>query len=211
MSKLISDFSADSVTFSEIKKTARGGKYILLSDSGREMYIQFPSLNAPFGISEPNDQAKEYSLNLSLTDEVIDKLRELEEKVLVHVSENSKELFGKTVDKSVLEDMLFNPIIKKAKDDKYAPTMKLKVSSGEGKYVADFYKNSTEKVPISDIKKGSKIESIVRVGQVWFIGGKFGISLKLEQAKVHMNSKISGYAFKDDEDDQIDIPDDVSN
>lgn len=211
MTKLISDFSADSVNFSEIKKNARGGKYILLSDAGREIYIQFPALNAPFGISEPNEQAKDYSVNLSLTDEVTEKLRALELRVLDYVSENSKELFGKTVDKSVLEDMLFNPIIKKAKDEKYAPTMKLKVSSGEGKYVADFFKNSTEKVNISDIKKGTKIESIVRVGQVWFIGGKFGISLKLEQAKVHMNSKLSGYAFKDDEEDQIDIPDDMSN
>lgn len=211
MSKLINNFSVDNLTFSDIKKNARGGKYVLLSDNGQDIYLQLPSLPAPFGISEPHDEVKEYSLTLSLSDEeVLTKLRQLEDEVIGYVSEYSKELFGKNLDKSVLRDVMFNPIVKMPKEEgKYAPTMKLKASTGNGKYVADFYKTSREKIEISDIKKGSRIETIVRVGQIWFIDKKFGVSLKLEQAKVHMSTKISGYAFNDDE-DGIDLPDDVS-
>lgn len=209
MSKLINNFSIDNLVFSEVKKNSKGGKYVLMTDNGQDIYLQLPALPAPFGLSEPHDEVKEYSLSLSLTDEtVLQKMKEIEDQVILYVAEYSKDIFGKVIDKNVLRDVMFNPIVKMPKDDgKYPPTMKLKASTGNGKYTAEFYRSSKEKLELSDITKGSRIETIIKIGQIWVIDKKFGVSLKLEQAKVHMSTKISGYAFTDDE-EVIDLPDD---
>jgi len=209
MSKLINNFSIDNLVFSEVKKNSKGGKYVLMTDNGQDIYLQLPALPAPFGLSEPHDEVKEYSLSLSLTDEtVLQKMKEIEDQVILYVAEYSKDIFGKVIDKNVLRDVMFNPIVKMPKDEgKYSPTMKLKASTGNGKYTAEFYRSSKEKLEISDITKGSRIETIIKIGQIWVIDKKFGVSLKLEQAKVHMSTKISGYAFTDDE-EVIDLPDD---
>lgn len=209
MSKLINNFSIDNLVFSEVKKNSKGGKYVLMTDNGQDIYLQLPALPAPFGLSEPHDEVKEYSLSLSLTDEtVLQKMKEIEDQVILYVAEYSKDIFGKVIDKNVLRDVMFNPIVKMPKDEgKYSPTMKLKASTGNGKYTAEFYRSSKEKLELSDITKGSRIETIIKIGQIWVIDKKFGVSLKLEQAKVHMSTKISGYAFTDEE-EVIDIPDD---
>ncbi len=211
MSKLINNFSVDNLVFSEVKKNSKGGKYVLMTDNGQDIYLQLPALPAPFGLSEPHDEVKEYSLSVSLTDEtVLEKMKEIEEQVILYVAEYSKEIFGKVIDKNVLRDVMFNPIVKMPKDDgKYPPTMKLKASTGNGKYTAEFYRSSKEKLELSDITKGSRIETIIKIGQIWVIDKKFGVSIKLEQAKVHMSTKISGYAFTDEE-EVIDLPDDMS-
>ena len=213
MTKLFNDFAVSDVEFSEIKKNARGGKYILLSDNNQDIYLQLPVLKAPFGINEPGEQADEFSVNLTLTEDVSTKLKELEVKVLDFVHKNSKELFGKVHDKTVLKDALFVPLVKYAKDEedakKYAPTMKLKVSTGKGKYMAEFYQKLNGKptlVEHTEVKKGTSLETIIRVGQIWFINGKFGVSLKLEQAKIQASTRLTGYAFKDEE-VELDVPD----
>lgn len=212
--KTINNFSADNITFSEIKKNARGGKYVLLSDNGSEIQLKLPKLNAPFGINEPNKDAKEYSLNLSLTPELIEFFTQIDNVVLDFVVANSVALFGKTMSRDVLKDALMNSIVKYSKNpesaEKYAPTIKLKASSGEGKYIVDFFKSATEQVPWTEVKKGTKVESVIEIGQIWFINGKFGVSTKLLQAKIHSSGKLTAYAFEDDTtDDQIDIPDDI--
>ncbi len=207
--KLITDINASDIVFSAVKKNRNGGKFVTLSDGTGPVFIQLPSLRAPFGLNEPNDKAKEYYLSLSLTPEAEEKFAAIDEAVLNFVHEHCVDLLGKTIDLNVLKDILMNPIVKKPKDEKYASTIKLKASTGDGKNLAECYNHVKEEVSLDVIKAGTYLESIVELSQVYFINGKFGVSVKLCQAKVSPSSKLSGYSFIETTSDEIDVPEDA--
>lgn len=202
----ITNINASNITFSDVKKNARnGGKSINILLNGKAIVVRVPSLRAPFGISAPNDQVKEYYLSLSLTPEVEEKFTEIDDHIASYVAENSVELLGKKVAVDVIKDLLLNPIVKKARDAKYSNTIKMKASSGEGRNPSDFYVSKTDKVSINEIRPGSSIETIIEISQIWFINGKFGASVKLLQGKVAPSTRLTEYAFGDD-DDEEDVP-----
>lgn len=207
--KLITDINASEIVFSAVKKNRNGGKFVTLSDGTGPLFIQLPSLRAPFGLNEPNDKAKEYYLSLSLTPEAEEKFAAIDQVVLNFVHEHCVDLLGKTIDLNVLKDILMNPIVKKPKDEKYASTIKLKASTGDGKNLAECYNHVKEEVSLDVIKAGTYLESIVELSQVYFINGKFGVSVKLCQAKVSPSSKLSGYSFIETGSDEIDVPEDA--
>jgi hypothetical protein len=197
------------MNFSDVKKNRNGGKFVsLTNDNGVPVYVQMPSLRTPFGINPPNDKVREYYLSLSLTPDVEKKLSEIDDYVLTYVSENSLALLGKQVDKSTMKDLLYTPIIRPSSDAKYAPTIKIKASMGEGKNLPDVYNSNRETVSIDDIIKGSSVESIIELNQVYFINGKFGVSVRLNQAKIAPVNRLRGYAFIDTESstNDIDVP-----
>lgn len=211
----IQNFDANNVTFSAIKKNRNGGKFVSLSNGASTMYVQLPSLRAPFGVNHPDDNIKDYYLNLSLTDEISAKFSALDERVLKFVSDNSVALLNKQVSIDVMRDVLFTPTVKPSKDGKYQPTLKLKASTREGKETAQVFNSKREEVSLDDIEKGSQVESIIELNQIWFINGKFGISLRLNQAKLSASNKLKGYAFVDSsapnsvaDEDELDVPDD---
>ncbi len=207
--KNISEINMSAINFSAVRKNPRGGKFINVTLNNEPIRAQLPSLRAPFGVSTPDDQVKEYYLSLSLTPEVQEKLEEFDTLLVNHVAENSLELLGKTVSADVIRDLLLNPVTKSSKDPeksaKYAKTIKMKVSSGEGKNVAPFFVNKDTQATVNDIKPGSSVASIIEIGQVWFINGKFGASVKLLQGKLAPSSSLTDYAFEDDE-EEIDAP-----
>lgn len=208
----MNNFDASNIVFSSVKKNRNGGKFVTLSSASGNLYIQLPPLRAPFGVNPPNDQVKDYYLNLSLTPELEDKFRAIDERVLNYVHENSVALLNKQVDLNVMKDLLYTPVVRSSKDPKYAPTIKFKASTGEGKNLADVYNSTREKVTLDDITKGSTVETIIELSQIYFINGKFGVSLRLNQAKLAQSNKLAGYAFVDtatSDTDEIDVPEDA--
>jgi hypothetical protein len=207
---MINNFDASNIVFSAVKKNRNGGKFVTLSSASGNMYIQLPPLRAPFGVNPPNDQVKDYYLNLSLTPDLEDKFRGIDERVLDYVHENSVALLNKQVDRNVMRDLLYTPVVRASKDPKYAPTIKFKASTGEGKNLSDVYNSNREKVTLDDISKGSNVETIIELSQIYFINGKFGVSMRLNQAKISQSNKLSGYAFVDTpHEEEIDVPEDA--
>jgi hypothetical protein len=206
--KLANDFSASDIVFAGIRKNKQGGKFIPLSLASGPVRVQLPSLRAPFGLNPPRDQVKEYYVNLSLTPELEEKLRELDQRAAEYVQAHCVDLMGKTVDLNTLKDILMTPLVRTAKDTKYASTLKLKASRGDGKDLAECYNSLREPVALEEIKPGCNLESIIELTQIWFINGKFGISARLLQAKLAPSDKLSGYSFVDHS-DEIDLPDDI--
>ena len=207
--KNISEINMSAVNFSAVRKNPRGGKFINVTLNNEPIRAQLPSLRSPFGVSTPDDQVKDYYLSLSLTPEVQEKLEEFDTLLVNHVAENSLELLGKTVSSDVIRDLLLNPITKSSKDPeksaKYAKTVKMKVSTGEGKNIAPLFINKDTQATVNDIRAGSSVATIIEIGQVWFINGKFGASVKLLQGKLTPSSTLTDYAFADDE-EEIDAP-----
>jgi hypothetical protein len=207
--KLANDFSANDIIFSGIRKNKQGGKFIPLSFANGPVRIQMPSLRAPFGLNPPRDQVKEYYVNLSLTPELEAKFAEVDQRVAEYVHANCVDLMGKSVDLNTLKDILMTTLNKPAKDPKYASTIKLKASRGDGKDLAECYNAAREPVSLEEIKSGTQLESIIELTQVWFISGKFGVSARLLQAKLSPSDKLSGYSFIEPANDEIDIPEDI--
>lgn len=205
----ITQIDLSELNFSAVKKNPRGGKFINVTIKGQPIRVFLPSLRAPFGVSAPNDQVKDYYINLSLTPEVLEKLEEFDNILIDHVSKNSIELLGKNVSPEVIRDLLLNPLAKSSKDPeksaKYAKTIKIKLSSNEGKNVAPIFINRDVKADVNDIRPGSSLSTFVEIGQVWFINGKFGASVKLLQAKLTPTSNLNDYIFEDEE-EEIDAP-----
>lgn len=198
----IQTFNASTITFSELKKNPRGGKFINISVNGKPPVLRLPALRAPFGMSLPNDQVKDYYLSLSLIPEVEEKFKDIDDHIVKFVAENSVQFLGKPLTPDVISDLLLNPLVKVAKDAKYSNTIKMKCSSNSGKNTIDFYVSPTETVPIDEIRGGSSIETIIEISQIWFINGKFGASIKLLQGKIAPTTKLTGYAFGDEEEDE---------
>lgn len=207
----IDAFDASSISFSEIKKNRNGGKFVNVKG---KTFIRFPPMRAPFGISPPKDQVKDYYLNLSIDDSaILEKLVALDDKVLQFVHENSVALLGKQVEVNVMRDLLYASVLKPSKDNKYPPTIKAKASTRDGTETSPVYNSKKELVSIDDITPGTQVSTVIELNQIWFINGKFGLSMRLNQAKLAPSNRITKYAFEDDdepveEDDEIDAPED---
>lgn len=200
------DFDASSVKFSDLRKNKMGGKavYISNANTGKKMVLQLPKLRAPFGMSRFDDQnsgKSTFSLDLSLDDEEIRKKFEaVDDSIVKLVAANSKAWLGKAHSATVVRDVLYKPIVKPASDEKYAPTMKLKVLvDAEGNFVPEGFNSKREPIDLNSIEKGQSLYAIVHVSQIWIIDNKCGVTLRLEQLMTLPTDKIRGFAFKLDE------------
>ncbi len=203
-----STFDASSVTFSKLRKNKNGGKAVYLNGPGnRKLYLQFPYMRAPFGLSTFTDEATKktsYSLDLSFdkNDETMLKLQEtfmkFDEAVVKMVAINSQEWLGKKYNEAVIKEALYKPIVRPGKDD-YPSTMKLKVlvDSKSGDFIPEAYNTNRQSVPMTSIDKGQKVMCIVDINQIWFIDNKFGISARLQQVLLEPSKKLPAFAFQD--------------
>ena len=76
-------------------------------------------------------------------------------------------------------------------------------------HLPDVYNGNREAISIDDISKGANVETIIELNQIYFINGKFGVSVRLNQAKVSPTNRLRGYAFIETAaEQQLDVPDD---
>ena len=121
------DFNAPSTVLSSVKKNKSGGKTVYINaPDNKKLYIQFPFMRSPYGLSSYTDEATgrtSFSLDLSFdrdNEEAIvmkDKLKELDDIILKTVADNSKEWLGKPYNIEVIREALYKPIIRPGKDD----------------------------------------------------------------------------------------------
>ena len=213
------DFSPASVQFSKLRKNKNGGKAVYLNaGDNKKLYIQFPFMRSPYGLSAFTDEGTgrtSYSLDLSFDPdnaEAMDlhaKLKELDEKIVNEVAKNSKEWLGKEFNVAVLKEALYKPIVKPGKDQ-YAPTIKLKVlTKPDGSFVPECYSMQKEQVSLDTIEKVQKAMAIIDLNQIWFIDNKFGVTIRLQQALFEQSAKLPSFAFQglnlpDAEEEEVD-------
>lgn len=219
------EFNPTSVLFSKFRRNKNGGKCVYLNaGDNKKIYIQFPFMRSPYGLSAFTDEGTgrtSYSLDLSFdieNAEAMDlhkKLQELDDIIVDTVAANSKEWLGKEFNKAVLREALYKPIVKPGKEQ-YAPTIKLKIlTKPDGGFVPECYSMQKQPVELDSIEKGQKVCAIVDLSQIWFIDNKFGVTIRLQQALFEQSAKLPSFAFKgvtfpeeevvDDIDDDIDV------
>lgn len=205
--QLSTDFHPEAVNFSKLRKNKMGGKAVYLSSGGNnKLYIQFPFMKAPYGLSSYTDETTKktsYSLDLSLdpnepaTAELEKKLLEMDDVVLKNVEANSQEWLGKKYTKSVLQEALYKPLVRPGKGE-WPATIKLKVSvdSKTGAFTSEAYNMRRETIPLDSLEKGQRVMAIVDLNQIWFIDNKFGVSARLLQCLAEPSKKLPSFAFQ---------------
>ena len=208
-----SDFSAKSVQFSKLRKNKNGGKAVYLNaGDNKKLYIQFPFMRSPYGLSSFTDEGTgrtSYSLDLSFDPdnteavELHDKLKELDDIIVNTVAANSKEGLGKEFNVAVLKEALYKPMIRPGKEQ-YPSTIKLKVlTKPDGTFVPEAYSMQKQPVTLDTIEKGQKWMAIVDLNQIWFIDNKFGVTIRLQQTLLEQSVKLPSFAFQG-----LDLPED---
>ena len=220
-----SDFTTSSVNFSKLRKNKNGGKAVYLNaGDNKKLYIQFPFMRSPYGLSAFTDEGTgrtSYSLDLSFDPdnteamELHDKLKALDEIIVNTVAENSKEWLGKDFNVEVLKQALYKPMVRPGKEQ-YPSTIKLKVlTKPDGTFVPETYSIQKEQVSLDTVEKGQKCMAIVDFNQIWFIDNKFGDTIRLQQVLLEQSVKLPSFAFQgldlpsDEVDEDVDEEDEI--
>lgn len=200
------EFSAASVQFSKLRKNKNGGKAVYLNaGDNKKLYIQFPFMRSPYGLSAFTDEGTgrtSYSLDLSFDSDneeamaLHNKLKELDDIIVNTVAENSKEWLGKEFNVAVLKEALYKPMIRPGKEQ-YPSTIKLKIlTKPDGTFVPEAYSMQKQPVSLDTVEKGQKCMAIVDLNQIWFIDNKFGVTIRLQQVLLEQSAKLPSFAFQ---------------
>ncbi|MAR51421.1 MAG: hypothetical protein CML42_09880 [Rhodobacteraceae bacterium] len=223
------EFDCDQVTYSKPSVNKYGGKSIKLGLNGSNgLVLQFP-LMLTWGVNEwPNEQTGQVKYDLALQFEpqksssqakFLENMKALQNKLLEDASLNAKEWFGKNkMSKEVAEAMTW-PFVKcyTRDDGSESFTMKLKIPFWENKFMVELYDTEGKPTylmkggeankgsPVNLIQKGSHIVGLMKCTQISFVGGRWGISWSLVQAKVRPPQRLLGSGtchVADDSDDE---------
>ena len=208
-----SEFSPANVQFSKLRKNKNGGKAVYLNaGDNKKLYIQFPFMRSPYGMSAFTDESTgrtSYSLDLSFDPDneeamaLHEKLKELDDIIVNTVAANSQEWLGKEFNVEVLKQALYKPMVRPGKEQ-YPSTIKLKIlTKPDGTFVPESYSMQKQPVPLDSIEKGNKAMAIVDLNQIWFIDNKFGVTIRLQQALFEQSAKLPSFAFQG-----VNLPDD---
>ena len=216
----VKDIDVSEITMSTPKSLDNGGKMIALYHKGKPLIIQIPMMEAPYGLSRfPSDKGGDDKISLDLSFKGIDSnpnmrdfydlMKNIDSKMIEEGFKNGMPWFKKKFPTQDVLDALYTHVVKHYKDketgeitDKYPPTVKLALPTRDGKYTCEVYDASRQKVELDgmDLKR-AQVTAIIQCTGIWIAGGKFGCKFKAIQMKVsNTASKISGYAFLEDDD-----------
>ena len=224
--------------FSGLKTLGNQSKTVYVNYEGGKLRVQTPLMVLPYGVGDnekinaanPNKkdevQAKRYDLNISFRgmettpklQELYDKMREIENRVIDEVFENRQTWLRDDYDgvKSFVAK-LFTPIVKHDKnkdtgkvENKYPPTMKIKIPYDEKTDTFNFACSDIDGEDL-DFKtcmaklKGAKSKLIIELGGIWFAGQRYGCSWKVIRAKFDVLDPSTSVNFVPDSDDESEV------
>ena len=216
-----SNFSIDSVSFGKHKPNLNGGYNIEISvgDSTDETLLQSPKMRAPFGISTDKTNPFKKCIDLSFqgmdTSPSIKSFRTLVEKfdemVIDYAMKNCKSFFKKELSREIVTDYYYSGI-KLSKKEQYSDTFKIKVlflkpnpekNLPNGKYLTTFWNPKGEEQNETYLDKGDSVTCLMKPQMLWVANRSFGITWVCTQLRIQKQVKISGYAFKKTEEDEV--------
>ncbi|MDB4346974.1 hypothetical protein OAA30_00325 [bacterium] len=214
------EINFDKINISSLRKLDSGGQMSAVSygEQNNKFIIQTPLMSIPYAFGTGYNGERSDYMTLSLGDyssddklnKFYENMKNIEESVLQHVVKNVDTWFPNFSGKSeaVIEQLIgeaFNRFIKHSKDDKYPPTIKVKIPYDNGKYdinIVDM--NTNEKYDFNEIKdklRGAYVKICFRISSVYFINKHFGISAKASKIKISFPAKDEDDFRSDSEDE----------
>lgn len=219
----LSEIDVTKFNFSQ-PKTYNSRKSIYFYQAGSPLYFQTPLTFTPFGITSWDDTSR-YSINISLNPQMVEKIQEIESRIIDEGLKESQLWFKKKLNNREIVNELFTSSIRWPKDnltgeitDKYPPTLKLNIPMRDNNIACEGYRKITSTNEITPMEitkdviyKGANIVAIIQCNSIWIAGGnKFGCTFKVvqlmridESPNVTQGFKqITGYAFIEDSDSE---------
>jgi len=214
------EFDVKRITITEPKKKNEKWQSAVLFESS-PFYLQTEEGGrAPFGIrsfsnekapvkGEAKVETNDYKLNVSLDPKgtFVERLRELDEKMIDFGVEHSKVILGQKYTQGQREIVraMYTTLVKTSEEGDYPPRIQINIQKRGDIPQVLFYHSEQEEVEIESFKqlvdlvrKGAVVKTLVTL-RPWFINKKFGISLVLQQIIVPKNAggRPTSYAFND--------------
>ena len=183
-------------------------KIVLSTKEGTPMRIQFPRLYMPFGVSGfiPEVGPVKYNVDLALKgyDEegsyikkFYESLKQIEDKIVNAVVEQSEKIFDKKMTREEILPM-FNSNIKETPDRE--PKFRVKVDTDHTNLIKaavyDSNKNPIKTEVTNGLYARNSGHAIVELNSVYFLNKKFGCTWKLHQLIVYEPQNLKGFQFQ---------------
>jgi|TARA_X000000368_G_scaffold417899_1_gene415661 hypothetical protein len=184
-----------------------GRKISLCNKEDKSMKIIFPRMYMPFGISgfTPEIGPTKYNIDFAMkgwdedgnfVQKFYHHMRELENKVIESVSEQSEDIFGRPMSVEELKPMFYSNI-KESPDRE--PKFRVKVDSTIDDKVKPNVYDEEKKPMVDEIKNGlyarNSGTAIVEMNSIYFLNRKFGVSWKLNSLVVYEPQRLKGFQF----------------
>jgi hypothetical protein len=213
--QMFSVFNPANVSFSDVRKNAKGGKAVYLNAAGGgKLIFQLPPLRAPFGLSSFKDEASgrvSYTLPLSLDKpEILEVFAKLDDRVLDHIAANSEEIMGKKLSREIIAEGMYKSPVKPSSKEGYAPVLNLKVltNTKDGSFATEAYNSQRQPVELSDLEKGQALNAIIEINQIWRTPAGVGVSIRVHQVMFAPTNKLKPCAFLAPAEDPVEEADD---
>lgn len=216
----IKNLDISKIVYTPLTKRKNGGKVMYLTYDGNPLTIQMPTMNIPFGASDYNGNGK-FSINLGFDNQnakhlgALEKLKQLDEKLIKDASKNSKEWFETQRTVEGIRDS-FQSQIKYPKDDKYGPTLKVGLQTDlKGAIRCGFTNMTGEKVVVTPenlsemIPNRSSGISILECVGVWIVQKSVTLTWRVAKLKYERGSS-EDFEFNIDSDEEEDNHDNES-
>ena len=182
-------------------------KIVISTKQGTPLRVQLPRMYMPFGVSgfTPEVGATKYNIDFAVKgyDEegsyiknFYDSLRELEDKIIGAVVEQSEVIFGKPMSKEELSPM-FNSNIKESagREPKFRIKVDTNVEDQIKASVFDSDKNPKKDEVTNGLYARNSGHAIVELNSVYFLNKMFGCTWKLHQLVVYEPQNLKGFQF----------------
>ena len=214
------DINFSKINISGLRKLDSGGQmaYVSYGEQNNRFIIQTPLMSVPYAFGTGYNNERSDYLTLSFGDyendnklnKFCENMKNIEKTVNEHVINNVETWFPNFSGKSdaVVEQLIgeaFNPFVKHSKENKYPPTIKVKIPYENDKYnikIEDMTTN--EEYDFNEIKdklKGAYVKICFRVSAVYFINKHFGVSAKASKIKISFPSQDEDDFRSDSEDE----------
>lgn len=170
--------------FSSIRKTS-GLRFIQAYNDKKPFRLQIPTSRIPFDLNMNFYNQLELNISLGNNQEMIDNIQAIDEQMVQFAIENK---WFKS------KDFIYTPMLKKSKDDKYPPTIRIKFQKKDDDITTIFYDKKKDRIDIHKVKdvinllkKDTYIKSAIECVGVWINDTKFGLTWKAVQLRVMPN------------------------
>lgn len=182
-------------------------KIVISTQDDKPLRMQIPRMYMPFGISGFTPEVGnvkwnvDYSMNGfdeegNYVKRFYDTLRQIEEKIIQAVVDQSEKIFDKVHTYDEIKSM-FNSNIKESNG--HAPKFRVKVDTdiydNLKANVFDADKNRLKDTVVNGLYSRNSGKSIVELASVYFLNKKFGITWKLYQLMVFEPERLKGFQF----------------
>ena len=223
------EINFDKINIGSLRKLDSGGQmaYVSYGERNSRLTIQTPLMGIPYAFGTGYNGERSDYLTLSFGDYENDaklnkfweNMKNIEKTINDHVICNVDTWFPNFSGKSeaVVEQLIgeaFNPFVKSSKENKYPPTIKVKIPYENSKYnikIEDM--NTNEEYDFNEIKdklKGAYVKICFRVTSVYFINKAFGVSAKATKIKISFPSQDED-DFRSDSEDETTVANKMSS